>query len=113
MKRRDLLIGPGALAAGTLLPGLRHRAFAQGKPSQMVLMTWGGLWGDAMRDGAGNAFEKETGIKLLQDRCVSPADRITKIKVNIADQKFDSSRCMTGSPRSRWRRACSSRSTRI
>src|SRR5918994_2349208 len=89
MKRRDLLIGPGALAAGTLLPGLRHRAFAQGKPSQLVLRTWGVLWGDAMRDGAGNAFEKETGIKIVQDRSGSPADRITKIKVNIADQKFD------------------------
>ena len=89
MKRRDLLIGSGALMGGSLLPGLRHAAFAQAKPSQMVLMTWGGLWGDAMRDGAGNAFEKETGIKIVQDRSGSPADRITKIKVNIADQKFD------------------------
>ena len=89
MKRRDLLIGSGALAGGSLLPGLRQSALAQAKPSQMVIMTWGGLWGDAMRDGAGNAFEKETGIKIVQDRSGSPADRITKIKVNLADQKFD------------------------
>ena len=89
MKRRDLLIGSGALAGGSLLPDLRQRALAQAKPSQMVIMTWGGLWGDAMRDGAGNAFEKETGIKIVQDRSGSPADRITKIKVNLADQKFD------------------------
>jgi putative spermidine/putrescine transport system substrate-binding protein len=89
MKRRDLLIGSGALAGGSLLPDLRQSALAQAKPSQMVIMTWGGLWGDAMRDGAGNAFEKETGIKIVQDRSGSPADRITKIKVNLADQKFD------------------------
>src|SRR5215211_7028921 len=88
MKRRDVLLGSAALT-GALLPGLRPGAFAQAKPSQMVLMTWGGLWGDAMRDGAGNAFEKETGIKIVQDRSGSPADRITKIKVNLADQKFD------------------------
>ena len=89
MKRRDLLIGSGALAGGSLLPATRRGALAQAKPSQMVIMTWGGLWGDAMRDGAGNAFEKETGIKIVQDRSGSPADRITKIKVNLADQKFD------------------------
>ena len=89
MKRRDLLIGSSALVGGSLLPGVRQSIFAQGKPSQMVLMTWGGLWGDAMRDGAGNEFEKQTGIKIVQDRSGSPADRITKIKVNINDQKFD------------------------
>src|SRR5918912_1225445 len=89
MKRHDLLIGSGALAGGSLLPGLRRGALAQGKPSQMVLMTWGGLWGDAMRDGAGSEFERQTGIKIVQDRSGSPADRITKIKVNLADQKFD------------------------
>ena len=89
MKRRDMLIGSGALLGAPLLPGLRRSALAQAKPSQMVLMTWGGLWGDAMRDGAGNEFEKQTGIKIIQDRSGSPADRITKIKVNLNDQKFD------------------------
>jgi putative spermidine/putrescine transport system substrate-binding protein len=89
MKRRDLLIGSGAAVGGSLLRGFRQSVFAQAKPAQMVLMTWGGLWGDAMRDGAGNEFEKQTGIKIIQDRSGSPADRITKIKVNINDQKFD------------------------
>jgi putative spermidine/putrescine transport system substrate-binding protein len=89
MKRRDLLIGSSALVGGSLLPSLRLTAYAQEKPAQMVLMTWGGLWGDAMRDGAGNEFEKQTGIKIIQDRGGSPADRITKIKVNLNDQKFD------------------------
>ncbi|MGE0753295.1 MAG: PotD/PotF family extracellular solute-binding protein [Variibacter sp.] len=93
MKRRDVLIGSGALVGASmgasLVPHLRRAAFAAEKPSQMVLMTWGGLWGDAMRDGAGNEFEKQTGIKIVQDRSGSPADRITKIKININDQKFD------------------------
>jgi putative spermidine/putrescine transport system substrate-binding protein len=89
MKRRDVLVGSGALFGGALLPSLRQSALAQSKPSQIVLMTWGGLWGDAMRDGAGNEFEKQTGIKVVQDRSGSPADRITKIKVSINDQKFD------------------------
>src|SRR3954447_10625663 len=89
MKRRELLIASGALAGASLLPALRQSTLAQGKPSQMVLMTWGGLWGDALRDGAGNEFEKQTGIKIVQDRSGSPADRITKIKLNINDQKFD------------------------
>jgi len=89
MKRRDMLIGSAALAGAPFLPRLSSRAFAQGKPSQIVLMTWGGLWGDAMRDGAGNEFEKQTGIKVVQDRSGSPADRITKVKMNLDDQKFD------------------------
>ncbi len=47
MKRRDFLIGSGALAGGVAAPWLSRGALAQQKPSQMVLMTWGGLWGDA------------------------------------------------------------------
>lgn len=89
MKRRDLLTGSAALLGAPLLPGLRGGATAQAKPSQMVLMTWGGLWGDAMRDSADKEFERQTGIKIVQDRSGSPADRITKIKLNLADQKFD------------------------
>lgn len=109
MKRRDLLIGSGALAGGALLPETRRGALAQAKPSQMVIMTWGGLWGDAMRDGAGNAFEKETGIKIVQDRSGSPADRITKIKVNLADQKFDLVQLHDGLVPLRPPKGCSSR----
>lgn len=89
MKRREFLIGSGALAGGSAVPWLSRSAMAQQKPSQMVLMTWGGLWGDALRDSADAAFEKMTGIKIIQDRGSSPAERITKIKVNVNDQKFD------------------------
>ncbi len=84
MDRRQLLIGAGALAAAPFAP-----AMAQSKPSQMVLMTWGGLWGDSMKEGCGAAFEKLTGVKIIQDRGSSPGERITKIKVAAADQKFD------------------------
>lgn len=87
MDRRQFLMGTAAAGSSLILP--QHRAFAQGKPSQMVLMTWGGLWGDSMRDSADATFEKATGVKIVQDRGSSPAERITKIKVNINDQKFD------------------------
>jgi len=87
MDRRQLLIGASALAAGAsarIMP-----ASAQAKPSQMVLMTWGGLWGDSMKEGCDSAFEKLTGVKIIQDRGSSPGERITKIKVAADDQKFD------------------------
>jgi spermidine/putrescine-binding protein len=87
MDRRQLLLGSAAAGASLILPG--SRAFAQAKPSQMVVMTWGGLWGDSVRDSIDAAFEKATGVKIVQDRGSSPAERITKIKVNINDQKFD------------------------
>jgi len=88
MDRRQFVLG-SAVAAGSALNLPDLRAVAQGKPSQMVLMTWGGLWGDSMRDSADAAFETATSIKIVQDRGSSPAERITKIKVNINDQKFD------------------------
>lgn len=88
MDRRQVLLGTAAAAGSSLiLPG--RSALAQAKPSQMVLMTWGGLWGDSIRDSIDAAFEKTTGVKIVQDRGSSPAERITKIKVNINDQKFD------------------------
>jgi spermidine/putrescine-binding protein len=89
MDRRQLLIGAGALATAPAIRPFGGAALAQGKPSQMVLMTWGGLWGDSMRESADTAFEKATGVKIIQDRGSSPGERITKIKVSISDQKFD------------------------
>ncbi len=88
MDRRQFLIGAGALATGAV-PGLETAALAQGKPSQIVEMTWGGLWGDCMKEGADAAFEKATGVKVIQDRGSSPGERITKVKLNAADQKYD------------------------
>ena len=88
MDRRQLLLGAGALAAGTSTAQFTP-VLAQAKPSQMVLMTWGGLWGDSLKEGCDAAFEKATGVKIIQDRGSSPGERITKIKVAAADQKFD------------------------
>lgn len=89
MRRRDFIKTSGAFAASAALSSAMGPALAAGKPDQMVLMTWGGLWGDAMRDGADTAFTAATGVKIVQDRGSSPVERITKIKVNVADQKFD------------------------
>ncbi len=86
MDRRTLLKLMGAAS----LPGMSAvpSAFAD-DPKQLVVMTWGGLWGDAMRKGVDSAFEKATGAKVLQDRGSSPVERITKLKVGLGDQKFD------------------------
>src|SRR6185369_7498702 len=89
MDRRKFMMDAGLVAAAAALGPFGSRAFAQAaKPSQMVLMTWGGLWGDTMRDSADAQFEKATGVKIIQDRGSSPAERITKIKINLNDQKF-------------------------
>ncbi|HZQ61809.1 MAG TPA: hypothetical protein VFC24_10695, partial [Casimicrobiaceae bacterium] len=82
MRRRQWLKASGATVAAPLLAPLMRplEAFAQTK--QIVVMTWGGQWGDAMRDNVDAAFTKATGIKVVQDRGASPAQRITKIKVS-------------------------------
>jgi spermidine/putrescine-binding protein len=80
-RRQWLKAGGAALATPLLAPILRPLdAFA--KPDQIVVMTWGGQWGDAMRDNVDAAFEKTTGIKVVQERGASPVERITKIKVS-------------------------------
>ena len=63
MHRRQLLKATGASMALPLL-----RPFdAQAKAEQLVIMTWGGQWGDAMRDNVDAAYTKTTGIKVVQD----------------------------------------------
>jgi spermidine/putrescine-binding protein len=89
MKRRQLLQLAGAGAVGSAFGTLPSFASAQSKPEQIVVMTWGGLWGDAMRDNVDAAFQKATGIKVVQDRSSSPVERITKLKVSLNDQKVD------------------------
>ncbi|HEX2117292.1 MAG TPA: extracellular solute-binding protein [Alphaproteobacteria bacterium] len=89
MKRRELLKLAGAGAVGSAFSTLPFPASAQSKPESIVVMTWGGLWGDAMRDNVDAAFQKATGIKVVQDRSSSPVERITKLKVSLNDQKVD------------------------
>ena len=89
MRRREWLKAGGAALASPLIAPLvwSERAFA--KPDQIVVMTWGGQWGDAMRDNVDVAFTKETGIKVVQDRGASPVQRITKIKVSQPNPPAD------------------------
>lgn len=89
MNRRGFLKGSaGAIAAATAgfrIPDL----MAQAKPETMSLMTWGGLWGNAMAENVDAAFEKATGVRIVQDRGSSPVERVTKLKVHLNDQIFD------------------------
>jgi spermidine/putrescine-binding protein len=80
--------GGAALAAPLLAPLLRPLD-ALAKPDHIVVMTWGGQWGDAMRDNVDAAYEKATGIKVVQERGASPVDRITKIKVSLPNPPAD------------------------
>ena len=88
MERRRFLAGAAAAATasaiGPVLP-----AGAQSKPGQIVYMTWGGQWGKGIKDGVDAAFEKETGIKLVQDNSGDPVGRIAKLKIGLSDQPYD------------------------
>lgn len=89
MKRRDVLklAGAGLVApfAGSLLSA--REAAAQAR--QIVVMTGGGTWGDMMKADYDAAYEKQFGIKVVQDRASSPVQRITKMKINLNNQLFD------------------------
>jgi putative spermidine/putrescine transport system substrate-binding protein len=82
MRRRQWLQAGGAALATPLLAPILRPLDAFAKPDQIIVMTWGGQWGDAMRDNVDTAFEKATGIKVVQERGASPVERITKIKVS-------------------------------
>lgn len=89
MQRRDFLMGGAAALAGATALPLAKPSFAAGKPEQIVVMTWGGNWGNALKEGVDTPFEKATGVKVLQDRGSSPVQRITKLKINLSNQTFD------------------------
>jgi len=89
MRRRQILKASGALLAAPVLAQLARPFDALAKTDQVVIMTWGGLWGDAMRDNVDTAYQKATGIKVLQDLSASPVERITKLKVSLDNQTVD------------------------
>ncbi len=86
MQRREIMKLAGGGLAAPMLGGAR---MAAAQTRQFVAMTWGGQWGDAMRDNVDAAFEKRTGVKVQQDRSASPVERITKLKIGLNDQKVD------------------------
>ena len=87
-RRQWLKAGAAALSAPVL--GSVLRPFdALAKTDQIVVMTWGGRWGDAMRDNVDAAYEKATGIKVVQERTGTPLERITKIKVSLPNPSAD------------------------
>jgi putative spermidine/putrescine transport system substrate-binding protein len=89
MRRRQLIKAGGAALAAPLLAPLVRPLDALAKTDHIVVMTWGGQWGDAMRDNVDAAYEKATGIKVVQERGASPVDRITKIKVSLPNPPAD------------------------
>ncbi len=88
MRRRDFLAASGGMALAGTLGGLSG-AWAQAKPSQMSVMTWGGQFGEAVARGADKQFEAEFGVRMVQDRGSTPVERITRAKINASNQIFD------------------------
>jgi len=86
MNRRQFLAR--AAGASVVLPWAAE-VRAQSKPAQIAVMTWGGQFGDVVRSGFDAVFEKKFGIKVVQDRGSSPVERITKVKINEANQIYD------------------------
>jgi putative spermidine/putrescine transport system substrate-binding protein len=89
MRRRQWLKASGATLAAPLLAPVLGPLAAFAKTEQLIVMTWGGQWGDAMRDNVDSAYEKSTGIKVVQDRGASPVERITKLKVSEPNPTAD------------------------
>jgi putative spermidine/putrescine transport system substrate-binding protein len=89
MRRRRWLKASGATLAAPLLAPVLEPLAAFAKTEQLIVMTWGGQWGDAMRDNVDSAYEKSTGIKVVQDRGASPVERITKLKVSEPNPTAD------------------------
>jgi len=89
MHRRQLLKAGAAALSVPVVGSILRPLDALAKTDQIVVMTWGGRWGDAMRDNVDAAYEKATGIKVVQERTGTPLERITKIKVSLPNPSAD------------------------
>ncbi len=87
MRRREFLVGSAAALAGSAILG--RPAPAAARPESIVLMTWGGQNGEAVKNGIDKFYTEQTGVKVIQDTGSSPVERITKLKLNLNDQKYD------------------------
>jgi putative spermidine/putrescine transport system substrate-binding protein len=83
MDRRSLLAGLGSL------PLLSVPSVRAAETKQVSVMTWGGAWGETEASGIDTMFQAQTGIKAVQERNASPADRIIKAKINAKNQIYD------------------------
>ena len=84
LTRRTLIQGASALATLPL-----HMRGARAQSSDLVLMTWGGLWSDSLAKAVDAKFEAAYKTKVVHDRGAAPAQRIPKAKLNASDQKYD------------------------
>lgn len=95
MNKRDFLKLMGSTTAAAAFAGSATSVLAQSapanlaKPSNLALMTWGGLWGDGMAQYVDTPFAAKTGVKIIQDRGSSPVERVTKLKISLDNQIYD------------------------
>jgi putative spermidine/putrescine transport system substrate-binding protein len=78
LTRRRLI---GGAAAAALLPGL-----ARAEESPVVVGTWGGDYGDLLREGVDTAIMKPFGIPVVQD-VSGPVQRRTKLLAERASRR--------------------------
>lgn len=87
MRRREFLAGSTALASAALTGA--GTIEAQAKPEKIVVMTWGGFNAEAVEKGINKPFFEKYGVKVVNDTGSAPAERITKLKVSLADHSYD------------------------
>jgi putative spermidine/putrescine transport system substrate-binding protein len=88
MRRRRFLTIGTALPALSLASFGMPNAFAQ-TSGHVTVLTWGGLWGDALQKGVGTPFTQQTGAQVVEDRGSTPDQRITKLKIGLTHQSYD------------------------
>ena len=66
MKRRGFLATAGALVTASVGPFVHARP-AKADKGELVVVSWGGVWNQALRDVMFQEFERETGITVRDD----------------------------------------------
>lgn len=67
LNRRQFLQSTTAAGGVVLMSPFVHTRPAKADAGQLVVVGWGGSWAQAMREHIFNGFERETGIKILED----------------------------------------------